>query len=254
MVKRKDTSWGRVADWYDAHLENSEDTYQSRVILPNILRILDLKKDERVLDLGCGQGFFSRAFLKTGAHVEGCDISEELIQLAKKESPKEIAFHTASADALLFAKNGSFNVVVCILALQNIENLSGTLSEVARVLLSDGRFVIVLNHPAFRIPKFSSWGWDEEGAVQYRRVDRYLSARSASIDMHPGKQTKQQTISYHCSLQDFFKAFTKTGFVVTRLEEWISHKKSEKGPRQFAEDRSRKEIPLFLMLETQKLF
>ena len=42
---------------------------------------------------------------------------------------------------------------------------------------------------------------------------------------------------------------TKAGLAITRLEEWISHKKSEEGPRATAEDVARKEIPLFLMLE-----
>lgn len=252
MVKKKNTSWGKVAGWYDAHLEDSPDTYQSKVILPNILRILDLKKDMRVLDLACGQGFFSRVFSESGAHVEGCDVAEELIVLAKKESPKEVAFHVASANKLSFAKNASFDVVVCILALQNIEDLSGTFSEVARVLVPGGRLVIVLNHPAFRIPKQSSWGWDEKEGVQYRRVDRYLSASTAYIEMHPELANSEKTISYHRSLQDYFKTCIKSGFVITRLEEWISHKTSENGPRKKAEDQARKEIPLFLMLEARK--
>ena len=44
----------------------------------------------------------------------------------------------------------------------------------------------------------------------------------------------------------------KEGFAIAKLEEWISHKRSERGPRQSAEDISRKEIPLFLMLEAKK--
>ena len=71
--------------------------------------------------------------------------------------------------------------------------------------------------------------------------------------MHPGEEKSEQTFSYHRSLQDFFKALAKNGFVVSRLEEWISHKISERGPRQAAEDIARKEIPLFLMLEAKIL-
>jgi hypothetical protein len=70
--------------------------------------------------------------------------------------------------------------------------------------------------------------------------------------MHPGKAGSLKTMSYQRSLQEFFKAFNKTGFVVTRLEEWISHKKSQKGPRQKAEDAARKEIPLFMCIEIRK--
>jgi len=42
------------------------------------------------------------------------------------------------------------------------------------------------------------------------------------------------------------KALHKAGFTLKILEEWNSHKKSEPGPRAKAEDRARKEIPLFL--------
>ncbi len=71
--------------------------------------------------------------------------------------------------------------------------------------------------------------------------------------MHPGKKTRERTISYNRSLQDISKALRKNGFAITRLEEWISHKSSEKGPRQAAEDTARKEIPLFMLLEVSKI-
>ena len=112
--------------------------------------------------------------------------------------------------------------------------------------------VLVMNHPTFRVPKRSSWGWDAKGKIQYRRVDGYLSSNETPILVHPGKERSEATLTYHRSLQDFFKALSKAGFVVSKLEEWISHKQSEQGPRQEAEDTARKEIPLFLMLETKK--
>lgn len=250
---KENTSWGNVADWYDTHLEQSGDTYQRKVILPNLLRVLNLKTGERILDLACGQGFFSREFAQVGAKVVGADISKELIGYAQSQSPKEIAFHVSPADNLSFAKDEQFDVITIILAIQNIENISEVFSEVQRVLSPQGRLVLVLNHPAFRIPKQSEWGWDEEKQVQYRRIDRYLSPQKISIEMHPGEKGGEETISYHRSLQDFFKALSKNGFAVSRLEEWISHRESQEGPRQKAEDTARKEIPLFLMLEARKL-
>ncbi len=252
MKKKDKTSWGSVASWYDAHLESNDDTYQKQVILPNILRILDLKKGEKVLDLACGQGFFSREFDKRGARVIGCDISEELITLAKEQSEKGITYHTTQANDFFFSGAEMFNTVVCILALQNIEDLAGTYREVSRILMKEGRFVFVINHPAFRIPKESNWGWDDTVGIQFRRIDRYLSAGKVAINMHPGMKNSAETVSYHRSLQDFFKAGAKAGFATIRFEEWISHKKSERGLRQKAENTARKEIPLFLMIEAKK--
>ena len=87
-MNKKDTSWGKVADWYDELLEEKTGTYQTEVILPNILRLLDLKKGETILDLACGQGFFSREFSKLGANVIGVDLGKQLVEIAQKKSPE----------------------------------------------------------------------------------------------------------------------------------------------------------------------
>lgn len=183
---------------------------------------------------------------------KGADLSEELIVLAREHSDTAITYHVASSDHLAFASNSSYDTALIVLAIQNIEKMHETFAEVRRVLANNGRMILVVNHPAFRVPKHSSWGFDESAQTQYRRVDRYLSGAKVAIDMHPGVPGGVQTISYHRSLQDISKALCKNGFSITRLEEWISHRTSGKGPRQQAEDTARKEIPLFLMLETQK--
>ena len=242
------TSWGKVAEWYDNYLETNKDSYQEKVIAPNLLRILGAQKGMRVIDVACGQGFFSRKIAREGAAVVGADISKELIEQAKARS-KDIPFYAAPAHKLSFAKDKSFDAASIVLAIQNIENITEVFAEIRRVLVPGGRFVIAMNHPVFRIPKRSSWGFDEKEKTQYRRIDGYLSASTAPILMHPGQAQSEATISYHRSLQDFTKALAKSGFAVTRLEEWISHKKSEAGPRQAAEDTARKEIPLFMMIE-----
>lgn len=248
----KSTSWGTVAEWYGDYLEK-EDTYQSEVILPNLLRLVGAHKGMRVLDLACGQGFFAHALTQTGAQVVGADIAPELIAQARKNVP-HVTFHVTPASKLAFAKDGEFDVAVCVLALQNIEDIAAVFAEVRRVLKQDARFIAVLNHPAFRVLRRSSWGWDAEHGVQYRRVDGYLSGARIAVDMNPGSKSKSMnTISYHRSLQDFFKPLAKAGLAVTRLEEWVSHRASEKGPRQKAEDTARKEIPLFMALEAQCL-
>ena len=101
--KHIDTSWNKVASWYDELLNNDNDSYQSKVIAPNLLRILDLKNKEVVYDLACGQGYFSNLFYNAGAEVIGSDLSKktkqntidkkwiELIQLKSKKISDETA-------------------------------------------------------------------------------------------------------------------------------------------------------------------
>lgn len=249
-MNKSKTSWGKAADWYDKLLAE-EKTYQKDVILPNLLRLMDVKKGEAVLDLACGQGFFTREFYKRGASAIGADISGKLIEIARENSPKEIKYEVASADNLKFLPNKSVNKIAIVLAIQNIENVSGVFAECARVLKRGGKLFIVMNHPAFRIPKASEWGWDEKNKIQYRRTDEYLSESKVKIQTHPGDKPAEYTISFHRPLQFYFKLLGKNGFCVSRLEEWNSNKKSQPGPRAKAEDKARKEIPLFLFIEAK---
>ena len=248
---KKETSWGHVANWYHEHVSESDDTYHEKVVKPNLLRVLGDIKGKHILDVACGQGFFARALARESARVTGIDIAPQLVELAKKEGPSDISYLVASADRIPLPET-SFDAAFCVLALQNIKNLSGTLAQVASLLKSGGSFVIVLNHPAFRIPRHTAWGYDSDANIQFRRTDSYLSESAHEIRMHPGSAPDVVTMSYHRPLQLYMKELAKHGFVLAGLEEWISHRMSEKGPRAAAEDRARKEFPLFLMLNARK--
>lgn len=252
MKKKNDTSWGKAAKWYDKVVAD-DDSYQNKVILPNILRQLDIKKGDKILDLACGQGFFSEHFSLLGAQVIACDISPELIEIARKKAKGKVEYKICSADNLAFLTDKSLDKIVILLALQNIENVSAVFKECRRVLKRGGELHLVLNHPAYRIPQASEWGWDEKKMVQYRRVDKYLSEDKIKIQTHPGSNPDEFTISFHRPLQYFFKLLGKNMLAVTGMEEWISHTKTPSGPRADAENSARKEIPLFMYLKTVAL-
>ncbi len=216
------TSWGHVAPWYDQSVE-SPDSYQQGLILPNLLRLMDIKKDERLLDIACGQGMFSREFAHSGATVSGTDISSELIDIAEDKSRNLNAnFYVAPANDQRMILDADFDKAACVLALQDIDDLSGTLKEAHRALKPGGLFYAVINHPAFRIPKRSAWGIDDAKRIQFRREDEYMSEARIRLDVHPGSKIKDaETTYFHRPLQVFFKALEKAGFVVVRLEEWV---------------------------------
>jgi ubiquinone/menaquinone biosynthesis C-methylase UbiE len=245
------TSWGKVADWYD-DLLSGEGTYQKEVILPNLLRIATPLKGKKVLDLACGQGFFTKAFYEAGAEMSAVDISAELILLALAQSPKEIKYFVSPADKLDFAGDKQFDLVINVLAIQNIKEVDKVFAELFRVVKPAGKLIIVMNHPAFRVPKHSAWGWNEKGNVQFRQLDSYMSESAVPIVMNPGQEKSAETLSFHRPLQYYFKLFSKYGFKTVRLEEWISNKKSDMGPRKSAEDKARKEFPLFLCLQLER--
>jgi len=261
IMKKKskaNTSWGTVAHWYDTLL-HGEGTYQKEVILPNLLRLLEPIKNKKVVDIGCGQGFFAFALAEGGARVSGFDIATELIERAKENALQHSTLATSFGVApshTLPLKDHTHNTAIFVLSLQNILEYKEALVEAARVLKKEGELFIVLNHPAFRIPNGSSWEYDEKNQMQYRRIDHYAIPFSSKIDMTPGTKNpkeKKYTVSFHRPLQEYVKALTKAGLVITGLEEWHSHKKSQRGPRAKAEDTARKEFPLFLMIRAKKV-
>lgn len=245
------TSWGSIAEWYDRLLTGSEGTFQRDVILPNMLRLMELKSGTSVADIACGQGFFAAGFMHAGAKVVGADISPELIGMARMNAPGA-TFHIAPAHRVPAIETASVDHVTVVLAIQNIENDREVFVEAARMLIPGGKIHFVMNHPCFRIPKRSSWGW-ESGKQQYRRIDGYLTESRASIDMAPGTPSNVLTVSFHHPLQHYVKFLAKAGFVVTNMEEWISNKKSDSGPRAPEENRARREFPLFMYLQATKL-
>ncbi len=251
MQKNK-TDWGGVASWYDEHL-SGEDTYHAKVVAPNLLRVIGEVKNKRVLDIACGQGYFSEILNKAGADVTAFDMGENLIKIAKANAGKVNYFVADAEDFLKDTKERDFDIVICVLAIQNIENIKKVFENVKEILKDGGKFYLVINHPSFRIPKSSAWGEDAKEKIQYRRVDKYMSEEKIKMDMTPGRNIlKEYTYSYHRPLQYYFKTITNLNMSVTRLEEWVSHRESEQGPKKEMEDKARKEFPLFMCIEITK--
>lgn len=250
MAKQIKTSWENSAKWYDAAVGEKGHYYHERVIFPGLLKAMDLKKGDRLLDLGCGQGILSRQIPKGVSYV-GIDLSKSLISQAEARA-KNSDHHFLVKDATkpFSLKEKGFTHATMILSLQNMENPKGALKNVALHLAKGGRLFLVLNHPCFRIPRQTHWGFDDEKKVQYRRIDSYLSEQKIPIQTHPGKKDKEETWSFHSPLSTIFGLLGEAGFSVSGLEEWVSDKKST-GGRAGMENRARKEIPLFMLLTCQ---
>ncbi len=244
------TSWENSHRWYDSIVGEKGHYYHEQIILPKTLQLLQLKTGDSVLDLACGQGVLARS-LPQGIDYVGVDISASLIQSAKKQS--KAPFYVSDITKPLQLRHSSFSHATLILALQNLEHPQAAFKNAADHLKSEGKFVIVLNHPCFRIPRQSSWGLDEPKKLQYRRVDLYMSSLKIPIQTHPGQKESSSTWSFHHPLSFYIQTLSDTGFVIEKLEEWVSDRKST-GAAASMENRSRKEFPLFMALSCLKKY
>jgi ubiquinone/menaquinone biosynthesis C-methylase UbiE len=246
MTKKE--NWDSSERWYTGCVGEKGHYYHQSVVLPGAVRLLKLKEGDSLLDLGCGQGVLAR-HLKEGIDYSGIDSSKELIASARKLTHnKNCQFQVGDASEPLPLEKRDFDAACFILSLQNMEAPAAAIANAAKHLKREGKLLIVLNHPSFRIPRQSSWGIDEPAKLQYRRVNGYMSAQKIPIQTSPGKgDLSEVTYSYHHPLSDYSKWLAKEGFSIDLIEEWISDKKSE-GAKAKMEDRARREIPLFMAL------
>ncbi len=249
-----DTSWETSSEWYDKIVGQKGHYYHQQLILPGVLRLLQMEKKPNpyLLDLACGQGILSR-HLPKGMKYLGIDASLSLIQAAKRHDPKsphQFFIHDLSHALDLPYKE--FSHASCILAIQNLPNPLPLFLTAFAHLRKEASFILVLNHPCYRIPRQSSWVVDEQKKLQYRRIDRYMSALKIPIQTQPSKQeNSEQTWSFHHPLSFYTAQLKEAGFVLGNIEEWCSDRKST-GKHAAMENRSRQEFPLFMTLVAKK--
>lgn len=248
-AKNKD-GWEGEAKQYNELVGVRGHYYHDHVVIPRSLHLLSLKDTSSVLDLGCGQGVFARRLPKSVSYV-GVDASSSLVKYAQQlDQNIHHRYEVLSATRPLKGIRRDFTHVVCILALQNMEYAENALKNAYEHLVPGGRFLIVLNHPAFRTPRQSGWG-EQANGQHYRWVNRYMSNAQIPITMHPSNKKSSVTMSYHKPLSAYISLLAKQGFVITDMQEWTSDKESV-GKHAKAENVARAEFPLFLAITAQK--
>lgn len=133
--------WGQTKHWEEACVE----TRRSLVERKRRLKLFRIKKTDRVLDLGCGDGLNIRILVQSGIkRIIGVDISKELLREAKKISPKT-KFYLASSEALPF-KYGSFDIVLVDSVFHHLMQFTKSLKEIKRVLAPRGKLCFIEPH------------------------------------------------------------------------------------------------------------
>ncbi len=253
MDQKTDTSWETSSSWYDKLVGAKGHYYHQQLIIPGVLNILEKEKraQPHILDLACGQGVLSR-HLPKGIKYLGIDASDSLIKAAKGYPTKGHQYFLHDLSHPLSLPYQDFTHATCILAVQNFAHPL-TLFRTAHAHLKPGSiFILVMNHPCFRIPRQSSWGIDVEKKWQYRRIDRYMSPLKIPIQTNPSQEQTETTLTFHMPLSQYSLLLKQAGFAIDYMEEWCSDKKSI-GKNAQMENKSRLEFPLFLTLIAKKI-
>ncbi len=109
-----------------------------------------------------------------------------------------------------------FDAAVFLLSLQDMDPLEPIVGSVGRLLKPRARVVLVLTHPAFRVPRHSGWVADASRGIVSRRVDAYLRSMAVPLAGRPGAGP---TTTFHRPLSAYVAALARRGFAIDALEE-----------------------------------
>lgn len=244
----QNTSWENSSKWYKKIVGDDGHYFHQNIIFPKIKQMIDFGKVKSVLDLASGTGVFERQLDSKTIYL-GVDIAKSFIEEAKlKQKSLNHQFAVGDVSKALPIKKTDFDLATIILALQNIKDTDGVFKNANKYLKTEGKFLIILNHPIFRIPRQTSWGEDQYSKTQYRRIDRYMSSLEIPIATHPGQMEKSEmTWTFHHPLSTYSELLNQNGFLIEKIDEWVSDKKSTGGKARM-ENRSREEIPMFMAI------
>ena len=205
-----ETLWEQNARWWQRTFTDGADPEYEELILPMVAR--HLAGTRRVLDIGCGEGHVARRVAGLGADVVGLDPTPAQVREAgaRGGGPR---YAQARAEALP-CRNGAFDAVVVCLAIEHVDALDVAFEEVARVLASDGRFLLLLAHPLLQAPG-SGWVDDRIVGERYWRVGAYLREYAEIDEVEPGVSLR----FVHRPLSSYVRAMGKAGLLIDAMEE-----------------------------------
>jgi len=215
--------WNDGATAFDTFVESGADFYRLQVHGPALLNACGPVQDAHVLDLGCGQGFFSRRLAERRAQVVGIDFSRDLIDIARTREAREprgieylLLSATAAGDTFGPA---SFDLVAACMSIQDMADIPRVFRSANFVLRPSGRFAFSVPHPATEMP-FRVWERDALGNKLSLKLDRYFESGPAICDWNMPRLTGHwKTPYWRHTLSEWLAMIHEAGFVVRDLRE-----------------------------------
>ncbi len=216
-------AWDEGAPVFDEFVRSGEDYYRLQVHGPALLEACEPVHGSRALDLGCGQGYFSRQLAVRGGHVSGVDISSSMIEIARryeKEAPLGVEYAVLSASKIGSRWSAqSFDLVAACMSLQDMANPADVVAGARAVVRDNGRFVFSVPHPATDTA-LREWERDESGEKVALKVNGYFDGGPASCEWNMSRLTGSFASPYwRRTLEEWADMLVTGGFVIRRLRE-----------------------------------
>ena len=184
--------------------------------IPALFSMLPDLTGKDVLDLGCGFGEHCKQFISEGANkVVGIDISEKMLEVARKEnsSDKITYIHMPMED--IGQLTGKFDIVISSLAFHYVEDFSGVVKNIYRLLSANGILVFSQENPICTCHSGGNrWTRDENGKKLYVNLANY------------GVEGERESVwfvdnvkKYHRTFSTIVNTLVDSGFIIKKMIE-----------------------------------
>jgi len=216
------SSYDQAGDFYYNFIQSGLSEPQSifHLSASAVLDLLGDVKGKPVCDVACGEGHLSRALAQIGAVVTAVDISENLLEHARRQAG-QLAITTVRDDAQTLGQLAAetFQMAVCNMALMDIPDYAQVCRAVHRVLAANGKFVISVLHPCFETPFFvpeKQLQLDEQGNFVGFIVRRYAAG---GYWKSGGNGMRGTFGAHHRTLSTYLNGLIEAGFRIGRVVE-----------------------------------
>jgi SAM-dependent methyltransferase len=198
----------------------------------------------RVVDLGCGYGWFCRWARDQGAaQVDGLDLSSRMLDRAREMTRGEGIRYRCEDLQTLTLPADSCELVYSSLALHYLPDVAPLFATVYQALTPGGTLLFSAEHPIYTAPPRQGWQEDENGQKSWP-VSHYQQEGERISNWFADGVKKQ-----HRKLSSWINQLIAAGFIIEHLDEWGPT--AEQIAAQPALDEE-KERPMIFLLRARK--
>lgn len=202
--------WKAFAPAWIQRIRTRGDDSREHLLDEWMLRAVGEVRGLDVIDIGCGEGRFSRMLAERGANVTGIDLCEPMIQAAKDARVKDERYEAGDMERLAGIADESFDRAVAYLSFIDSFDLDAAVRSAHRVLRRGGRLIVCNLSPM--VTAGNGWIRDPSGKKLTYYLDNYFDESKRAMPMNG-----YVIHSFHRTFGTCINSFLGAGFVLEKI-------------------------------------